>query len=290
VAVAEDVTVEADSGGHTDNRPLPALFPEIVELRDQLAAQHCLQRPVRVGAAGGLGTPLSVAGAFAMGAAYVMTGSVNQACVESGLSAQGREILAGVGVADVIMAPAADMFELGVNLQVVRRGSMFGPRARKLYELYVSKPGLQAIVGEQRRELEKIFGQSVEDVWSETERFWRGRDATVVEQAEQNPKYQMGLVFRWYLSKSSRWAIDGEADRRLDYQIWCGPAMGAFNSWVRGSFLERPENRDVVQVALNMLEGAAHITMAQRARMCGVQLPAAAFRFKPRRLAVDQSL
>jgi trans-AT polyketide synthase/acyltransferase/oxidoreductase domain-containing protein len=30
----------------------------------------------------------------------------------------------------------------------------------------------------------------------------------------------------------------GDETRRMDYQIWCGPAMGAFNDWVRGSFLE----------------------------------------------------
>jgi trans-AT polyketide synthase, acyltransferase and oxidoreductase domains len=289
VAVAEDITVEADSGGHTDNRPLPALLPEIVTLRDELASQYRLQRPVRVGAAGGLGSPLSVAGAFAMGAAYVMTGSVNQACVESGLSAQGRTLLAGVGLADVIMAPAADMFELGVNLQVLKRGTLFGPRAKKLYELYVSNSGLHAIVGEPRRELEKIFGQSVEEVWSETQQFWLGRDPAVVELAARDPKYQMALVFRWYLGKSSRWAIEGAANRTLDYQIWCGPAMGAFNSWVRNSFLEAPERREVVQVALNLLEGAAQITRAQQARTCGVPVPTNAFHYKPRPLAVDQS-
>nr|WP_252980207.1 PfaD family polyunsaturated fatty acid/polyketide biosynthesis protein [Mycobacterium riyadhense] len=289
VAVAEDITVEADSGGHTDNRPLSALFPEIVMLRDELASQHGLQRPVRVGAAGGLGTPVSVAGAFAMGAAYVMTGSVNQACVESGLSRQGRKLLANVGIADVMMAPAADMFELGVDLQVLKRGSMFGPRAKKLYELYVTKPGVDAIAGKQREDLEKIFGQSVEEVWSDTERFWLGRDPSVLQLAARDPKYQMALMFRWYLGKSSRWAIDGVADRTLDYQIWCGPAMGAFNSWVRDSFLEPPEQREVVQVALNLLEGAAQTTRAQQARVCGVPVPTEAFHFSPRRLAVDES-
>ena len=45
-------------------------------------------------------------------------------------------------------------------------------------------------------------------------------------------KHRMALVFRWYLGKSSRWAISGESARRADYQIWCGPAMGAFNAWV----------------------------------------------------------
>jgi PfaD family protein len=166
---------------------------------------------------------------------------------------------------------------------------MFGPRAKKLYELYVTKPGVDAIVDKQREDLQKIFGRSVEEVWSDTERFWLGRDPAVLQLAARDPKYQMALMFRWYLGKSSRWAIDGVADRTLDYQIWCGPAMGAFNTWVRDSFLEPPEQREVVQVALNLLEGAAQITRAQQARVCGVPVPTEAFHFRPRRLAVDES-
>jgi PfaD family protein len=286
VALAEDITVESDSGGHTDNRPLSALFPEIAMLREQLARQHKLVRPVRVGAAGGLGTPQSVAGAFAMGAAFVLTGSVNQACVESGLSAKGRQMLAGVGISDVMMAPAADMFELGVNLQVLKRGSLFGPRARKLYELYVSHAGLDSIVGEQRRDLEKILGLSVEEVWADTQRFWQNRDPGELERAAREPKHKMALVFRWYLGKSSRWAIEGAPDRVMDYQIWCGPAMGAFNSWVQGTFLEPWEQREAVQVALNLMEGAAQVTRAQQARAYGVPVPAEAFHYVPRPLSL----
>ena len=48
----------------------------------------------------------------------------------------------------------------------------------------------------------------------------------------------MALVFRWYLGKSSHWANSGEAHRKIDFQIWAGPAIGAFNEWVRGSHLE----------------------------------------------------
>lgn len=172
VPVAEDITVESDSGGHTDNRPLPALFAEIVMLRDTLARQHRLNTRVRVGAAGGLGTPQAVAGAFAMGAAYVLTGSVNQACVESGLSAQGRAMLAKAGVADVMMAPASDMFEMGVNLQVLKRGTMFAPRGKKLYEWYAANPDLATVVGKHGAELEKILGRSVAEVSAETEQYW----------------------------------------------------------------------------------------------------------------------
>jgi hypothetical protein len=95
----------------------------------------------------------------------------------------------------------------------------------------------------------------------------------------------MALLFRSYLGQSSRWAIQGVASRALDYQIWCGPAMGAFNQWVRGSFLEEPQNRNVVQVALNMMEGAASITRAQQLRSFGVLLPSESFSFLPRLLS-----
>ncbi|MGD0558363.1 MAG: hypothetical protein ABSA93_25710, partial [Streptosporangiaceae bacterium] len=94
VPIAEDVTVEADSGGHTDNQPLGAMLPAILALRDAVAARHRYQRRIRVGAAGGLGSPQAVAGAFALGAAYVLTGSVNQLAVESGVSDDARALLA----------------------------------------------------------------------------------------------------------------------------------------------------------------------------------------------------
>src|SRR5262249_23947603 len=138
VPLAEDVTVEADSGGHTDNRPLVSLLPVILALRDQMCLRYGYPRPIRVGAAGGLGTAASVAAAFGLGAAYVVTGSVNQAAVEAGLSDDAKAMLAQAGIADVAMAPAADMFELGVKLQVLSRGTMFAPRAARLYELYLT--------------------------------------------------------------------------------------------------------------------------------------------------------
>ena len=69
-------------------------------------------------------------------AAYVVTGSVNQSCVEAGTSDHVRKLLHSVSSTDVMMAPASDMFEMGVELQVLKRGTLFGPRAKKLYEYY----------------------------------------------------------------------------------------------------------------------------------------------------------
>lgn len=52
-------------------------------------------------------------------------------------------------------------------------------------------------------------------------------------------------------------------------QIWCGQAMGAFNAWVRGSYLEPVEDRGVVDVGLHLLTGAACCGRAHAYRLCG---------------------
>lgn len=285
VPIAEDLTVESDSGGHTDNQPLTAVFPMIATLRDAMVAEHRYVRPVRLGAAGGLGTPRAVAAAFSLGAAYVLTGSVNQASLESGLSAEGKKMLCQAGIGDVVMAPAADMFEQGVEVQVLKRGTMFGARASKLLTAYRTYASLDAIGADERAKLEKqVLGASFDDVRASTKAFWAERDPKQNELAANDPKHEMALCFRWYLGLSSRWAITGEPTRRLDYQIWCGPAMGAFNDWVRGSFLEPPEARSVVQIARNLLEGAAVLTRAHQLRSYGAPIPATAFQFAPRPL------
>jgi PfaD family protein len=227
-----------------------------------------------------------VAAAFAMGAAYVVTGSVNQAAVEAGLSDLGKAMLAEADVADVVMAPAADMFELGVQVQVHKRGTMFGVRAAKLYEAWHSHPSLEAIGPELKARLERdVLHATFADIWAETKGFWQKRDPGEVARAEADPKHRMALVFRWYLGKASKWAIDGEPTRRADFQIWSGPAMGAFNRWVKGSFLAEPKQRTVVQVALNLLEGAAVIARASQLRSAGLPVPSSSFQFRPRPLA-----
>lgn len=277
VPMAQDLTAEADSGGHTDNRPLVALLPTLLALRDRMQAQYGYAEPLRVGAAGGLSTPAALAAAFSMGAAYVMTGSVNQACTESGSCDAVRAMLAQAGQADVAMAPAADMFEMGVRVQVLKRGTMFPMRAGKLYDLYRTHAGLESLPEADRSFLEKqLLRATLEEAWQSTRAFFLQRDPAQVERAERDPKHRMALVFRSYLGLSSRWANAGDPSRVMDYQVWCGPAMGAFNEWARGSFLEQPENRHAVLVGQNLLYGAALQWRHQVLRAQGVQLESVA--------------
>lgn len=282
IPMADDVTAEADSGGHTDNRPAVALIPTMLALRDELQAVHRFALPARVGAAGGVATPASAAAMFAMGAAYVMTGSVNQACVEAGTSPAVREMLAQAGQADVVMAPAADMFEMGVKVQVLKWGTMFAVRARKLHDLYRAHGSLEEISAAQRASLERdYFHCSLAEAWEGTRRFWEGRDPKQIARAERDPKHKMALLFRAYLGQASQWAVEGEPSRKADYQVWCGPAMGAFNEWAKGTFLERPERREVVTVAMNLLVGAAVVLRRSWLQTQGLAASSGGESFRP---------
>ncbi len=273
IPMAQDVTVEADSGGHTDNRPALALFPTIQAQRKVYQMQYNYTQALRVGLGGGIATPASAAAAFALGADYLVTGTVNQACVESGTCDEVRHLLAETRQADVTMAPSGDMFEMGVKVQVIKRGTMFSMRAAKLYELYRSHSSIEDLPVFERQKLEKtVFRKSLDQVWEETRSFFTQRDPRQLAKAESDPKYKLALVFRWYLGQSPVWANRGESDRRLDYQIWCGPAMGAFNEWVKGSFLEAPEQRRVATVAWNILFGAAVLIRANQLKLQGVRL------------------
>ncbi|KAA0024154.1 PfaD family polyunsaturated fatty acid/polyketide biosynthesis protein [Antrihabitans cavernicola] len=279
--VAGDITVEADSGGHTDRRPLAVALPALLRLRNSLAATLRPMAGLRIGAAGGLGTPEALAAAFAMGADYVVTGSVNQSCVEAGTSARVKQLLSRAGVADCAMAPAADMFEIGAEVQVLKSGTMYPMRAARLREFYRTYDGLEAVSEKDVRWLESVFGLSVDAVWAECLAFFNRRDPEQILRAKHDPKRRMALVFRWYLGMSAQWASSGEVGRVRDYQVWCGPAMGGFNDWATGSHLEDPANRFAAEIGRQLMTGAAYHLRMTQLRAAGAALSARIATFEP---------
>ena len=271
IPMADDITVEADSGGHTDNRPLVCLLPSILELRDQIQGQYGYERPVRIGVAGGIATPQSALAAFMMGAAYVVTGSINQSCIEAGTSQYTKQLLAQAEMADVMMAPAADMFEMGVKLQVLKRGTLFPLRAQKLFDLYKNYDSIEDIPFAEREKLEKqVFKTNLDVIWQETVNYLSQRNPDKLHKAANNPKLKMALIFRWYLGLSSRWSNSGEKGREIDYQIWCGPAMGSFNNWIKGSYLADLNNRRVLDVANQIMTGVVFLYRMQVLKIQGL--------------------
>lgn len=282
IPMAQDLTAEADSGGHTDNRPAISLWPTMIALKNEFNEKFNYFEPLCVGFAGGISTPESAAAAFQMGAAYVLTGSINQSCIEAATSNSVKALLAQAEQADVAMAPAADMFEIGARVQVLKRGTMFSVRAEKLYQVYKTYERFEDVPEKLQKEIEdKFLHANFYQKWEETKEFFKTRNIRELERAEADPRHKMALVFRSYLGLSSRWSISGDPQRVMDYQIWCGPAIGAFNQWAKGTFLEKSENRKVSDIAFNLLFGASVCMRAAWLKNQGINIPGYAGSCKP---------
>jgi trans-AT polyketide synthase/acyltransferase/oxidoreductase domain-containing protein len=258
IPVARDICVEADSGGHTDRGVASVLVPTMRRLRDEMMSRYRYADALRIGAAGGIGTPEAVAAMFLLGADFIVTGSINQCTVESGTSAAVKDMLQDMGIQDTAYAPAGDMFEIGAKVQVLRRGVFFPTRANKLYEVYQRCRALEQIDDVTRKQLEeKVFRRSFDEVWQDTRRHYAERAPDKLREAEADPKKKMALVFKSYFAQSTRFALEGQEDRRVDYQVHCGPALGAFNAFVKGTELESWRNRHVADLADRLMRGAA---------------------------------
>lgn len=273
VPMADDITAEADSGGHTDNKPFICLLPTIKALKDSIQNEYKFDSQIRVGTGGGISTLESVHAAFSMGADYIVTGSINQGCRESGTSEYVKQLLARCGMGDITMAPAADSFEMGVKVQVLKKETLFPMRAQRLYEIYKAYDSIEEIPGRELKRLEtQVFQKPLSQVWQESYDFFIKRDPGMIEKAACDPKKKMALIFRWYLGLSSKWAVSGVPDKKTDYQIWCGPSLGAFNEWAKGSYLEDYKKRKVADIAMILMEGAAMLQRKLTLKSYGIDV------------------
>jgi trans-AT polyketide synthase/acyltransferase/oxidoreductase domain-containing protein len=260
IPVSGDICVEADSGGHTNQGVAYALMPAMIALRNKVMLEQGYVKEIRLGAAGGIGTPEAAAAAFVLGADFVMTGSINQCTVEAGTSDAVKDMLQTMNVQDTAYAPAGDMFELGAKVQVLQKGVFFPARANKLYELYMRHGSLEEIDQKTRQQIQdRYFRRSFEDVWEETRAHLENVNRALLDVAAANPKQKMALIFRWYFVHTTRLAMSGSEDQRVDYQINCGPALGAFNQWVKGTELEDWRKRHAADIGERIMTAAAQL-------------------------------
>jgi len=268
IPMVDDVCVEADSAGQTDMGMLTILLPAIIRQRDHLMTQHGYSKPVRVGAAGGIGNPEAAGAAFLMGAEFILTGSINQCTVEAGTSEAVKNTLQQLGITDTTYVPAGDMFEFGTRSQVVRQGVSFPVRANKLYDVYLHHESLDDIDERTKKQIQDIYFQrSFEDIYTEAKTYYAESMPELLKKAERIPKFKMAIIFKWYFARGLRLAIQGNAQYKMDYQIYCGPAMGAFNQWVKGTALENWRQRHVNVIAEKLMQDTATLLMQRYAAM-----------------------
>ena len=259
--MADALCIAADSGGRTDMGVLSALLPTMIRLRDTFAAQYRYPEKIGVGAAGGIGTPEAAAAAFILGADFILTGSINQCTAESGASPIAKDMLQSMNVQDTAYAPAGGLFEIGAKTQVLKKGLFFPARANKLYELYRQYDSLDGIDANTRAQLEKrYFKMPVDAVYAACEGVFPAEE---IKRAQISPKHRMALIFKWYFTYASQLALEGKEADKVNFQIYCGPALGAFNQWVKGTPLEHWRNRHVDEIALKLLNETSDLLTAR---------------------------
>jgi len=260
IPVANDICVEADSGGHTDQGIAYVLMPAVRERRAAVMAEHDYSEGIRVGAAGGIGTPDAIVAALMLGADFIVTGSVNQCTVEAGTSESVKDLLQDMGVKDTTYAPAGDMLEYGAQVQCLKKGVFFPFRAQQLYDLYTKHKSLKEIDSKTIEKIERNFFQrSVNEVWQETRDHIGRSSPKRLADLENNPRKRMAAIFKWYFALSTQLALTGDTNRKVDYQVHVGPALGAFNEWAPKHGLANWRDRYVADIGELLMQEAAEL-------------------------------
>ena len=98
--------------------------------------------------------------------------------------------------------------------------------------------------------------------------YWSKIDPAVITKAEKSPKHKMALIFRWYFGRSTYLALTGSEEQKVDYQVQCGPALGAFNQWVKGTQFENWRSRHVDEIAERLMKEAANFLNERYSYFC----------------------
>lgn len=247
--VSSDISMEADSGGHTDGGVALIMLPACVRLRDHVQKGLKLDEKTAIGAAGGIGTPEAIQACFVLGAEFIVLGSINQCSFEAGTSEAVKDILSQVEIHDTTYAPAGDLFITGAKVQVVKRGTLFPARANYLYHIYQNYEGLSAIPTRERSSIERYMDDSLDNIWQADYQHLKEYRRGELARIEGNEKARMARVFKSYFSRSLEYAQMGDMSQKVNFQIHSGPAMGAFNSLVKDSSLAHWRNRHVDLIA-----------------------------------------
>jgi trans-AT polyketide synthase/acyltransferase/oxidoreductase domain-containing protein len=250
VPMADDICLQTDAGWECGTGNPQLLLPAAVTRCRELQQQYNYNKPVRIGLGGGIGTPYAAAAAFLSGADFILTGSVNQCTKEAGTSETVKALLAQLDVHDTGYVSFIDRFNLEGKEQVVKKGIFFPARANKLFQLYQQFSSPELLDAATRKQLEeKYFKKPLEQVFRDIE--------NEVNVAAASHGQQMQSLVKWYAEQGFTRAMEGNSAHRTDYKIFCSPAMGAFNRWVKGTPLEKWENREVAVIARLIMQDTA---------------------------------
>lgn len=240
--VATEICVEGAGGWLWSGADLSSLLPAAVALRDGLNGA----RDVPVGAAGGLGTPMAVRAAEALGAEFILVGSVTQCTVEAETSPAVKDRLQGLSVDDCDVAPFGPLFEFGIRARMLKKGVFFPARMTRLYELWRAFGSWEAIPQDIRQGLSPwLPGGSFEAALTIGRRRLQEIAPESFRLVDETPKGRFATVAMAYFDDGFARARAGGGGRVVDHAVFTGPALGAFNLMVEGTALEPWRSRHV---------------------------------------------
>lgn len=251
IPMSTDICVVADSAGYTDRANMFTVFPSIQYTRDRISKNRNFHKKIRIGVAGGIGSPVSAAAAFMMGADFILTGSINQCTAEARTSDLAKDMLSAMNVQDTSYINTLGNYEANQCIQVLKKGTLFYVCAGKLYHLYHEVNSIENIDAKTKEQIEtRYLKRSIEEVFEEIE---RKEGVKKVEDANGSSKMKLKLLFDWYLEQAQIWAIEGNAEYQLNFKIMCSSALGSFNQWVKGTELENWKNRSVTKIGEKLM-------------------------------------
>lgn len=252
IPMSHDICVVTDTAGYTVGANMFATLPTIESIRDRISTSNQYKNSIRVGAAGGIGSPVSASAVFLMGADFIMTGSINQCTVEAATSDTVKDMLSAMNVQDTSYVRTIDKYNAYQQMQVLKKGTLFYVCVEKFYNLYHEVNSIDEIDPKTRELIEtRYLKKSFEEVLQEimlSDKF-RAMNTSYI-----TPKLQLELVFNWYMEQAFQWAIEGNTNNQLNYEIMCSSALGAFNQWVKGTSFEDWRNRTVVAVSEKLMQ------------------------------------
>ncbi|WP_459480607.1 ACP S-malonyltransferase [Clostridium saccharoperbutylacetonicum] len=257
ISIIDGLTIKCDGNSNNNGFNILNILPVAVRVKNKVLEKFKYMNKIYIGVGGGIGNPEALAVSFMLGADYVVTDSINQCSIEANCSELVKDLLEQVGFEDTIYVPDAERFEIGGKVQVLKKGVMFPSRANKLYELYRQYDSYYEIDEKLRSQVEKkFFMKSFEEYYDECK---KGLSAEEINIIEKDEKKKMAVVFKRYLTESSLLAQKGVDEQRMNFQIYCSPAIGVFNNYVKDSELKDWRKRSVTKIAEVLMNDAKKI-------------------------------
>jgi trans-AT polyketide synthase/acyltransferase/oxidoreductase domain-containing protein len=264
--MADAVCIEPSARGG-EAAPCLSLLPVALARRAALARELRSAADVSIGLGGGLGDPAAVAAAFALGAEFVLLGSVHLRSAEAALPSSLKARLRSLDLTDIALAPDPDAYESGGRIEIVRAGGAFPAWAMRLREVWESHAHWNEVEPGLRRKLEReAFGCSFDEALSHARAYFAAQAPDEIERSERDGRHRMALVFRWaqYRALQSTLSTDQPANPHLR----CSAALGSFNHWWPTQDRADADLPHADAIAEAMMDGAARVLRNLQDRLC----------------------